>query len=236
MFAGNAAVAPVIADAARSASPKKRVVAAEGFVQKPYFPTLIFQNDVDHSEQLNKTLLDLTYAERDHGVAVNKSNTAELGSWHSATNLHKRSEYEPLLAEVNSALERISKELSYASDYALKVTSMWSIINPPGNGNRAHCHPNSLWSGVYYVQAPENAGKIEFIDPRTALVMNQPRYENKKKRPRECWTKVNYKPVPGRMIIFPAWLYHGVDSNTAKEKGRAADRIILSFNINQVKR
>lgn len=236
MFAQDGVVAPVMVEPAPSASPKKRTVAAERFVQKPYFPTLIFQNDVENCEQLNKTLLDLTYAERDSGVAVNKSNTAELGSWHSATNLHKRAEYAPFLAEVNAALERISKEMSYASDYVLKVTSMWSIINPPGNGNRAHCHPNSLLSGVYYIQAPENAGKIEFIDPRTAFVMNQPKYENKKKRPRECWTKVNFNPVPGRMIIFPAWLYHGVDSNTSKEKGRAANRIILSFNVNQVKR
>lgn len=235
MFAANAAMAPVMTDTGGDTSPEKRVSAATGLVQKPYFPTLIFQNDIEHCEQLNKTLLELTYAERENGVAVNKSNTAELGSWHSATNLHRRPEYTPLMAEVNAALARISDELSYAKDHLLKVTSMWSIINPPGNGNRAHCHPNSLWSGVYYVQAPENAGKIEFIDPRTAMVMNQPKYENKKKRPRECWTKVNYKPVAGRMIIFPAWLYHGVDSNTSKEKGRASDRIILSFNVNQVK-
>lgn len=236
MYSAELAVAPVVAEPVKVASPKRRIATAEGFVQKPYFPTLIFQNDIEHCEDLNRTLLDLTYSEREHGTPVNKSNTAELGSWHSATNLHRRPEYAPILAEINAALERISKELSYSSDHVLKVTSMWSIINPPGNGNRAHCHPNSLWSGVYYVQAPENAGKIEFIDPRTALVMNQPKYENKKKRPRELWTKVNYKPVPGRMIIFPAWLYHGVDSNVSKEKGRAADRIIVSFNVNQMKR
>ena len=71
---------------------------------------------------------------------------------------------------------------------------------------------------------------------RAALVMNQPKYETKKKRPRECWTKANFKPIPGRMIIFPAWLYHGVASNLSKEIGRAADRIIISFNVNQVKK
>jgi hypothetical protein len=38
------------------------------------------------------------------------------------------------------------------------------------------------------------------------------------------------------MVIFPAWLYHGVDTNMSKEKGRAGDRIIISFNINQVKK
>ncbi|UZK67715.1 TIGR02466 family protein [Sphingomonas sp. M1-B02] len=214
----------------------KKASPSEAFVRNNYFPTMVYQYDVVNCAEINKRLLELTYAERESGVAVNKSNTAELGSWHSATMLHKNPAYQPILTEIDAALGRISDELNYATDQVLKITTMWSIINPPGNGNRAHVHPNSLWSGVYYVQAPENAGKIEFIDPRTVLIMNQPKYETKKKRPRDCWTKVNFKPVPGRMIIFPAWLYHGVDINTSKEKGRAADRIIISFNINQVKR
>src|SRR5688572_15194755 len=97
------------------------------FLRKDYFPTIIFQYDVEDSEHLNKTLLGLTYAERERGIAVNKSNTAELGIWHSATNLHKNPGYEPLLTEVNAALSRISEELHYAKDQILKVTSMWSI-------------------------------------------------------------------------------------------------------------
>ena len=44
---------------------------------------------------------------------------------------------------------------------------MWSIINVPGSFNRSHIHPDCLWSGVYYVQAPEGAGQIEFTEPRT---------------------------------------------------------------------
>ena len=219
---------------AKSAGP--RVANPDRFARTLYFPTMIFQYDVEDCENLNKSLLDLTYLEREHGPAVNKSNTEELGSWHSATGLHKEAGYKGLLAEIDSVLSRISDDLSYASDQVLKVTSMWSIINPPGNGNRAHIHPNSLWSGVYYLHAPEGAGKIEFIDPRSVIIMNQPKYENKRKRPRECWTKVSYKPIPGRMVIFPAWLYHGVDTNMSKEKGRAGDRVIISFNINQVKK
>ena len=226
----------LIGDVARAKSAISELAEPERFQRTLYFPTMVFSYDIEGSESLNKTLLDLIYAEREHGIAVNKSNTAELGSWHSATGMHKKSEYNPLLKEINSALSRISSELCYAKDQLLKVTSMWSIINPPGNGNRAHIHPGSLWSGVYYVQAPEGAGKIEFIDPRSALIMNQPKYETKRKRPRECWTKVNFKPIPGRMVIFPAWLYHGVDSNLSKEKGRAGDRVIISFNVNQMKK
>jgi uncharacterized protein (TIGR02466 family) len=205
------------------------IVGSERFVRTNYFPTIIYQYDVANSQPLNKTLLDLTYAERERDQAgVNKSNTAELGSWHSATNLHKNAGYEPLLTEIDAALSQISEDLRYARDQVLKVTTMWSIINPPGNGNRAHVHPNSLWSGVYYIKAPKGAGNIEFVDPRTVLIMNQPKYVSKKKRPRDCWTKVNYTPAPGRMIVFPAWLYHGVDTNMSKD-----DRVIVSFNINQ---
>ena len=221
----------VLASAARAG-----VADTDRFVRKLLFPTMIFQYDVENSEDLNKRLLELTYAERDTGIADNKSNTAALGSWHSATALHKNRAYEPLLTEVDAALSRISEQLNYATDQILKVSSMWSIINPPGNGNRAHVHPNSLWSGVYYVQASDSGGKIEFIDPRTALIMNPPKYENKKKRPRECWTKITFKPVAGRMFIFPAWLYHGVEPNLSTKSGRAGDRVIMSFNANQARK
>lgn len=219
---------------AKEGSTRAGTTKSDRFVRNNYFPTVIFQYDVENCEPLNKAILDLTYAERERDrVGVNKSNTAELGSWHSATALHKNTDYAPLMTEIDGVLSRISKELSYAKEQVLKVTTMWSIINPPGNGNRAHVHPGSLWSGVYYLQAPEGAGKIEFIDPRVITIMNQPKYAAKKKRPRDCWTKVNFKPIPGRMIIFPAWLYHAVDSNMSKESGRAGDRVIISFNINQ---
>jgi uncharacterized protein (TIGR02466 family) len=113
---------------------------------------------------------------------------------------------------------------------------MWSIINPPGSVNIAHVHPGCMWSGVYYVQTPQGSGNIEFIEPRTVHLMNQPKFENMRKRPKECWTKVNFTPRAGKMIIFPAWLYHAVRPNEAKEKGDLANRVIISFNMSQHKK
>ena len=37
------------------------------------------------------------------------------------------------------------------------------------------------------------------------------------------------------MRVFLGWLYHAVDPNVAKEAGRKAHRIIVSFNLNQVR-
>ena len=124
----------------------------------------------------------------------------------------------------------------YHGSYRLRIGTMWSIINPPGGANRAHIHPGCLWSGVYYVQAPKNSGRIEFIDPRTQNLMGPAKYIPNRKRPRNCWTKVQYKPVAGRMLVFPAWLYHSVVPNRSKAKGKDADRVIVSFNLSQARR
>ena len=51
---------------------------------------------------------------------------------------------------------------------------MWANINPPGGMNRAHQHPNSLWSGVYYIKAPKNSGHLKIDDPRASAAMFRP--------------------------------------------------------------
>ena len=202
-----------------------------------HFPTLVFSLDVPDSEILNAHLLDAIYAERERDrTGVRKSNFPELGSWHSHVKLHKDVTFAGLVQHVDAVSAMMCRELGYHTSYRLRIGTMWSIINPPGSSNRAHIHPGCLWSGVYYVQAPRNAGRIEFIDPRTQNLMTPAEYIPDTKRPRSCWTKVQYKPVAGRMLIFPSWLYHSVDPNRSKAKGKDADRIIVSFNLSQEKR
>ncbi len=206
------------------------------FSTKTYFPTFVFQMDVAEADTLNADLLENIYAERERdkpGIA--RSNFTELGGWHSHNNLHKNKQYAPLVEKIGLAGKKMSKELGYHQDFAMQIGTMWSIINPPGSANRAHVHPGCLWSGVYYIQAPEGAGNIEFTEPRTAHLMNQPRFIPNQRRPKNCWTKVRFTPVAGRMLIFPSWLYHSVDPNMTKETGDAANRVIVSFNLNQRK-
>ncbi len=199
-----------------------------------YFPTLVFSLDVPDSETLNARLIEAIYAERERDrTGVRKSNFPELGSWHSHVKLHKDVTFAGLVQHVDETAAMMCRQLGYHRSYRLRIGTMWSIINPPGSSNRAHIHPGCIWSGVYYVQAPRNSGRIEFIDPRTQNLMTPAEYIPDTKRPRICWTKVQYKPVAGRMLIFPSWLYHSVDPNRSRAKGKDADRIIVSFNLSQ---
>ena len=105
--------------------------------------------------------------------------------------------------------------------------NMWANINPPGSMNRAHIHPNSLWSGVYYVKASKNSGQLKIEDPRSVALMVRPRMKQGKP-PRRLWREDNYEPKAGRLIMFPSWLNHCVDTNESNDI-----RISVSFNFMQ---
>jgi uncharacterized protein (TIGR02466 family) len=206
------------------------------FAKRAYFPTLIFQIDLEDPTALNERLLTAVYDARERDMkGIERSNMPELGGWHSHNELHKSADFSEITNLIGDATRKIGEDQGYHEKYHFKIGTMWSIINPPGSANRAHVHPGCLMSGVYYIQAPKDAGNIEFIEPRTAYLMNQPRFQPNAKRSKENWTKVRFDPVPGRMIIFPSWLYHAVDTNMSTEEGDKSNRVIISFNLNQVK-
>ena len=94
--------------------------------------------------------------------------------------------------------------------------NMWANINPPGGMNRAHQHPNSLWSGVYYIKAPKNSGHLKIDDSRSVACMSSPR-QKEGKVPERLFRETHYEHIAGRCIMFPAWLMHCVDTNQSND-------------------
>lgn len=201
-----------------------------------YFPTQIFtfQLPEPNAEMLNDELMQAVRAERrSDAEGLERSNFRALGGWHSKNFLHEKDKFAPLVSLVERVGATISEECGYHAQTTLRIGTMWAIINTPGSANKAHVHPGCLWSGVYYIQAPKNSGNIEFTDPRTANIMAPVRFAEGTTKPQEMWTKVNFEPVPGKLIIFPSWLYHSVAPNLSTEKGEDGERVIISFNLFQ---
>jgi len=46
--------------------------------------------------------------------------------------------------------------------------------------------------------------------------------------PPELWREIHYEPMAGRIIMFPAWLWHEVQPNKSNDT-----RISVSFNFLQ---
>lgn len=215
---------------------QEAMLSSEHMSELRYFPTLLYKFELPFADQLNHQLLSSIYQEKEKDEkGIQRSNFRKLGGWHSHNNLHKEDNFKELRRHIESACQLLSENLQFHKAYKFDIGTMWSIINPPGSANRAHIHPGCHWSGVYYIQAPENAGDIEFTDPRTINIMHQMKFIPNKKRPKQCWTKVRFTPKAGTMIIFPSWLYHSVGINESEAAGDDGNRIIISFNISQNK-
>ena len=201
-----------------------------------YYPTQVYFTDLPGNESLNAVLKPAIYAWREQDpIGVVRTNTPQLGAWHSPTDMHTRKEYNVLTAEIFEFMHGIYDDLKYDPAFEPVCDSMWVNINPRYSYNRHHTHPHALWSGVYYVQTPDNCGLIYFTDPRPQAQVLTPYYDPDHRR-METWNEIYYQPQAGRIIVFPAWLDHAVQPNLSEEQDRDGDRISVSFNFYQHRR
>ena len=187
-----------------------------------HFPTMIYIKDFPDSEKLNKYLEDhiMRWSQNDKGVS--KTNA---GGWHSSTDMNQKEKYNPLTRELFNMQEEIYQKENLSRKPVLG--NMWANINYPGNSNRPHLHPNSLFSGVYWIKTPMKSGNLMLYDPRPGTHTTMP---NRKegKMPPELWREIHYEPKAGRCIMFPAWMWHEVKPNESNDT-----RISVSFNFLQ---
>ena len=184
-----------------------------------FFPTIVYGKDVQLDN--NKLAQDIVnWSNQDKGVS--KTN---YKGWHSTTDMGQKPEYQQLVTE----LLRMQKEIynnEHLDRHAI-LGNMWANINPTDGMNQPHIHPNSLFSGVYYVKSQPNAGRLKIYDPRPGVQFVMP--VRKPGDPgKDMWRDANIQPVVGRIIMFPAWLWHAVEPNKSNDL-----RISVSFNFIQ---
>ena len=177
-------------------------------IKEQFFPTTIYGKDVKLNNQLFANEI-VEWSKKDPGVKKTNRN-----GWHSTTEMHKMPVFEPLVKELFLMMNDIWQEEWLDREPVLG--NMWANINPPGGSNAPHIHPNSLFSGVYYIKAPENSGDLVCNDPRPGVQLNMP--TRKKGKPsKHLWREVHLKPVEGRIIMFPFYLWHSVEPNISND-------------------
>ena len=184
-----------------------------------FFPTIVYGKDIQLDN--NKMAQDIiNWSNQDPGVS--KTN---YKGWHSTTNMANKPEYQQLVKELLKMQEEIFDNEHL--DRSSRLGNMWANINPPGGMNQPHIHPNSLFSGVYYIKSPVKAGRLKIYDPRPGVQFIMP--IRKPGNPgKDLWREANIDPVEGRIIMFPAWLWHAVEENQSNDI-----RISVSFNFIQ---
>ena len=133
---------------------------------------------------------------------------------------------QPLINHIEFEAYRYARSfLTY--DRPLKVESMWVNINHTNSYNKSHTHPQSYFSGVYYVSKPEDSGHITFTHPNTDLmgsywpfIKDQREYTPLNSNEWSMYSREH------DCLIFPSFYRHHVEPNYSEE-----DRISISFNI-----
>ena len=191
-------------------------------ITEHHFPTMIYIKDFPDSEKLNKYLEPkiIQWSQQDKGVT--KTNA---GGWHSKTDMNKKEEYNPLTRELFNMQEEIYQKENLNRNPV--CGNMWVNINYPKCYNRPHIHPNSLFSGVYFIKTPQKSGNLMVYDPRPGVQMAMPS-RKKEQLQSELWREIHYEPKAGRCIMFPSWLWHEVKPNQSNDI-----RISVSFNFLQ---
>jgi uncharacterized protein (TIGR02466 family) len=188
-------------------------------IKEQFFPTTVYGKDVKLDNQMLANEI-VMWSKKDKGVK--KTN---MNGWHSQTNMHTFPQFKPLVDALYEMQNEVYKEEWL--DRKPMLGNMWANINYPGGYNRPHVHPNCLFSGVYYVKSQPGAGQLVVNDPRPGIQTMMPT-RIKGQPPKHLWREAHIDPVPGRIIMFPAWLWHCVEPNQSNDI-----RISVSFNFIQ---
>jgi uncharacterized protein (TIGR02466 family) len=102
-----------------------------------------------------------------------------------------------------------------------RITNSWINIQKKDSKLLKHTHPDSIISGVIYLNTDEKSSKLYFYNPNQIISWTRRELNT-------CYNNEYQYIVPknGDLFLFPSWLSHGshIDINNTDE------RMALSFN------
>jgi uncharacterized protein (TIGR02466 family) len=202
------------------------------------FPTCIYSGQyVDHIKYNTELLSMIEHLKFDQYVCKLSSENYGLG-WtnYHATNGDFNSKYNLAKNPVTDALQKFIWDstleyflfLGIAKEHIdnLRLGVMWANVNTKHSQHSAHIHPNAYYSGVYYVKAPKNSGKIIFTDPKNSIRSFELTPSERGKHSDAMVRQIEVEPEAGMLLLFPSWLVHEVQQHFIDD-----ERISISFNI-----
>tara|TARA_Y100000590_G_scaffold395587_1_gene475711 strand:+ start:155 stop:778 length:624 start_codon:yes stop_codon:yes gene_type:complete len=166
--------------------------------------------NLEESEEIKSIL--------EEGMRTNSGNEHSINSYIFKTKLKKIKEF--CEQQIKKYVEII---ISPSQELEFYITESWINVTKPGEFHHLHYHPNSIISGVFYVNTvPED--QISFNDPNYKV---KGRFNFGGQKEYNHWNSAQWwLPVEdNQLILFPSWLEHEV-----KHVEGNKNRISISFN------
>lgn len=191
------------------------------------FGTPVVAYQWPESDALNAELRTVILEAEHKSRGLQRSN---IGGWHSTNDFFTFNI--PCVRTLRDRAQQLTIELSRAvivvkdkpRKFGFRVEA-WANVLREGGYNGVHDHPNSVWSGTYYVASGEprethpNNGMLELLDPRNGVTMVHI-------SDTVLGARYTVDPKPGLMVLFPSWLRHFVHPFFG-----SGERISVAFNM-----
>lgn len=192
---------------------------------RAFFPTVIQVSQIERAEELNEGLLTAIYQ-----IKETVPNSKPPG-WccevyttiRTPYGLLEREDFREFLSIVKDKTLQYAQGLRYdVEKYPPKVNECWVNVYSATHAQEVHRHPNSVFSGIYYVKAPQGCAPTLFHSEVSDVMLEPPVLA---RTPLNAQVQ-HIDAVEGRMVIFRSWLRHSVLPSTIDE-----DRVTISFNV-----
>lgn len=131
--------------------------------------------------------------------------------WNSETILFRDRDFAPLETACREACGFVFNQMNVKWPIRIRLNA-WANVHDRGAYNRDHAHGQALLSGCFYLTAPAGSGALVFNDPRIGATLS-PFIDEEI----NSGHTVMFKPVEGRLVLFPSWLSHHVEAHDSDE-------------------
>lgn len=186
----------------------------------PIYSIPLWQSEYPEFDEHQEIFLSTVKEYKEQNPSIQKSNIA---GYHSPETLQGVEELIPLFEHICQLGFKAVADLNFV-DCDIAITSAWLNINDTRQCmNNEHVH-GDVFSGVFYLKAPEESGKLNIRN----IGINRMWSGSKLTSSKNEFTaeSIHIEPVEGNIILFPSYLPHSVETNNHDE-----ERISISFNL-----
>ena len=178
------------------------------------FPTPIYISKIDR-DITSKELLFIDKTKLD--TYNNEGNTTSNDNYILNSKAFKNLK-EELDLKIQDYFDKIISPSNNITPY---ITQSWLNYTETNQFHHKHAHPNSLVSGVFYINCNEEHDKIKFFNEKYSII--KPEVKDWNIWNSESWW---FSVKTGDIILFPSSLTHMVETKQGDNT-----RISLAFNV-----
>lgn len=161
-----------------------------------------------------------------HHRLFNKSYTLEGTRAFELRDLHRRIKHQQVIQFIQTHIQIYWDELGYSKYQKPQIEHMWANLTPKGGNIIHHNHSPFEIAGSFYVNAEPEMGSIAMVDPLELIRGRLPIYSDQESKQGRYFFDHIEHPQPGKLVLFPGWLYHKTQPNPSDK-----ERIVMGMNI-----